>query len=71
MSKKHKNVCRTLDYIAHALIVISEITGCLSISAFLSLIGTPIELASCTVRLKIFVVPTGTKKYKSMNKKRK
>ena len=34
MSKKHKNVCRILNYIDHSLIVISTITGCVSNSVF-------------------------------------
>ena len=34
MSKKHKKVCRTLNYIKHSLVVISTITGCVSIPAF-------------------------------------
>ena len=39
MSKKHKKVCRVLNYIDHSLIVISTITGSVSISAFASLAG--------------------------------
>ena len=39
MSKKHKNVSRILNYIEHLLTLISTITGCVSISAFASLVG--------------------------------
>ena len=42
MSKKHKKVCRVLNYIDHLLIVISTITGCVSVSTFASLVGIPI-----------------------------
>ena len=45
ISKKHKTICRVLDYIDHSLIVISTITGCVSISAFASLVGIPIVTA--------------------------
>ena len=38
MSKKHKKVCGALNYIDHSLIVISTITGCVSISPFASLL---------------------------------
>ena len=41
MSKKQKKVCIVLNYIDDSLIVISTITGCISISAFASLIGIP------------------------------
>ena len=71
MSKKHKKICVNLNYIAQSLIIISEITGCVSISACPSLIGTPIEITIPTVGLKISVVIAGIKKYKSMNKKRR
>ena len=39
MSKKHKKICKFLNYIDHLRIVISTITGCVSISAFASLVG--------------------------------
>ena len=39
MSKKHKKVCATLNYIEHFLILGSTITGCVSISSFASLVG--------------------------------
>ena len=37
MSKKHKKVCRVLSYIDNSLIVISTITGCVSIPELLLL----------------------------------
>ena len=42
MINKHKKVCGILNYIDHLLIVISTITGCISISAFACLVGIPI-----------------------------
>ena len=36
MSKKHKKVCRVLNYIDHFLIVISTTTRCVSFYAFAS-----------------------------------
>ena len=46
MSKKHKKFFRVLNYIDHSLIVISTITGCVSISAFASLVCIPLGMAS-------------------------
>ena len=46
ISKKHKKVCRTLNYIEHFLILASTITGCVSISAFSSLVGIRIAIIS-------------------------
>ena len=71
MSKKHKIVCRVLNYIDHSIIVISTITGCVSISAFASLVGIPIGITSFAIGLKICVITAGIKKYKSIKKKKK
>ena len=66
ISKKHKKVCVSLNYIEHFLILASTITGCVSISAFASLIGIPIGITSSAIGLKICAITTGTKKYKSI-----
>ena len=71
MSKKHKKDRRVLNYIEHSLIAISTITGCVSISAFASLVGIPIGIASSTIGLKICVLTAGIKKYKSIIKEKK
>ena len=71
MSKKHKKVCRLLNYIDHSLIVISTITGYVSISDFTSLVGIHIGIASSTIGLKICVITAGIKRYKSIIKKKK
>ena len=60
-----------MNYIEHLLIIISTITGCVSISAFASLVGIPIGIASSTIGLKICVITAGIKKYKSIIKKKK
>ena len=71
MSKKHKNVFRVLNYIEHLLILISTVTGCVSIFAFASLVGIPIGITSSVIGLKICVITAGIKKYKSIKKKKK
>ena len=63
---------RVLDYIdiiSH--IAISPITGCVSISAFASLVGIPIGITISETELKTSVITAGIKKYKSMIKKKK
>ena len=71
MSKKHGKLCIILNYIEQLLIVTFRITGCISISAFASLIGIPIGIASSTIRLKICLITAGIKTYKSKIKKKK
>ena len=44
MSREHKKICATLNYMEHFLILASPITGCISISAFASLLVIPIGI---------------------------
>ena len=71
ISKKHKNICTTLNYIKHFPILASTITGCISISTFTSLIGIPIGITSSAIGLKIWTITTGIEKYQSIIKKKK
>ena len=71
MSKKHKKVCTTLNYIEHFLILASTITWYISISVFASLLGIPIGITSSVIGLKICAIAAGIKKYKSRIKKKK
>ena len=71
MSKNHKKDFRILNYIDHSLIAISTITGCVSISAFTSLVGIRTGITSSVIGLKVCVIIAGTKKYKSINRKKK
>ena len=68
---KRKTIWRALNYIDHGLIIISTITGFVSISAFASLVGITIESTSSAMELKICVITAGIKNYKSVNKKKK
>ena len=73
MSKKHKKVCTTLNYIEpwpkamieHFLILASTITGCISIAAFASL------QTSSAIGFKNCAITTGIKRCKSIIKKKK
>ena len=62
MSKKYKKNCTTLNYIENFLILVSAITGCVSISVFAFLIGIPIGIASSAIGLKICVTTAGITK---------
>ena len=70
ISKKHKNVSATLNYIEHFLILGSAITGCVSIFAFTSLGGIPIGITSSAIELKTCVITVGIKKCKSIIKEK-
>ena len=71
MSKNYKKVCTTLSHIEHFVILASIITGCISISAFASLLGLPIGITSSAIELKTCAITAGIKRYKSIIKKNK
>ena len=66
MSRKHKRVCTILNYIEHFVILASIISGCISISAFASLLGIPVRIMSSAIGIKICAIAAGIKRYKSI-----
>ena len=66
ISKNHKKVCTTLNFIENVPILGSAITGCVSISAFASLVGIPIGITSSAIGLKTCAITAAIKKYKSI-----
>ena len=71
MSRKHKMVCATLNYIEHFLILGSIIARYISISVFTSLFGILLGITSSAIRLKICTTTVESKKYWSIIKKKK
>ena len=49
MSKKHKKIATTLNYIEHFLNLVSAITRFISMSTFTSLIAIPMGITSSTI----------------------
>ena len=71
MSKKHEKVYVVLNYIEDLLVLISTVSGCVSICNFAPLVGFPIGIPNSAIGLKICVIPAGIKRYKSIIKKKK
>ena len=71
MSEKYKKICKYLNYIEHMLILASTVSGCISISAFASLVAFPVGITSSAAGMKIFAITAGIKNYKSVIKKKK
>ena len=69
ISKKHKKACMTLGCVELLLILASTVTRCASISAFASLVGVPVSIASSAATIKICIIATEIKTYKSIVKK--
>ena len=70
MSEKHKMTCKYLNYVEHLLILGSTVTGCVSISAFASLVCIPVGFPISAVVIKICAIIAGIKNYKSIMKKK-
>ena len=68
MRKKQKNVCTDLNCFEHFLILAAA--GCISISAFAFWIHVFIGITSFAIKLKVFAMASGIKKYKSIIKKK-
>ena len=75
MSKKHEKVCMVLIFIEHLFILVSTVTGCVSICGFASLVGVSIGIPNlykkCKFIIKIYALTAVIKKYKSIIKKKK
>ena len=69
ISKKHKKISTTLNYIEYLLISTSVVTKCVSNSAFDFLVGILVGATSPAVGLKICAITAGVKKYESIIKK--
>ena len=62
MSKKYKKTCKYLNYGENLLILASTVTGCVSISAFASLVAIPAGITSSALGIKICPITAGIKK---------
>ena len=71
MSEKYRKTCKYLNYVEHLLILASTVTGCVSISAFASLVCVYVGIASSAIGINICEITAGIKKYKSIIKKKK
>ena len=65
MSEKYKKKSNYLIYVQHFLILVSTVTGCVSTSAFASLVFVIVGITSFGAEIIICAVTAGIKKYKS------
>ena len=70
VGKKHKYVWTDLNYIEQLLILVSTITGFISIFNFAFLVGIPVGVGSSATGLKVCTITAVIKTYKSMIKKK-
>ena len=46
MCEKYKKTCKYFNYVEHLLILVSTVTGCVSIFAFVLLVCVPVGIPS-------------------------
>ena len=61
ISEKYKKTCKYLNYVEHLLILVSTVTGCVSISTFASVVCVPVGSMSSAVGIKICSITGGIK----------
>ena len=71
MSEKYNKTNKYLNYAENLLILSSIITGCVSISAYVSLVDINLSITSFLVGINICAIIAGIRKYKSIIKKKK
>ena len=71
MSERYKKTCKYSNYVELLLILVSTVTGCVSVPAFASLVRVPVGITSSAVGIKIWAITAGIRKYKSTIKKKK
>ena len=71
MSENYKNTRKYLYYVENLLILFWTVTGCVSSSAFASLVCVPVGITSSAVGTEICAITAGIRKYKSVIKKKK
>ena len=70
LSKKYKNICKTLNYIDHLPIEFPQLLYVFPFLLWLFLVGIPIGIKTSATEL-IFLITAGIKKDKSINKTKK
>ena len=69
LSEKYKKTWKYLNYVEKLLILSTTVTGCISISAFASLVCVLVGITNSAIGIKICAITAGIKKYKSVVKK--
>ena len=70
MSEKYKKTYKYLNFFENFLILVSVVTGCVSIYAFASLLCVPVRITSSAIGIKICAITAGIKNYQSIIKRK-
>ena len=70
MNEKYQKTCKYLNYVEHLLILVSTVTGCVSIFQLHHKFVFLLVITSSAVGIKICAITAGITKYKSILKKK-
>ena len=59
ISVKYKKTCKYSNYVEHLLILVSTVTGCVSVSTFASLVFVLVGITSSAVGIKMCAITAG------------
>ena len=71
MNEKHKKTRKYLNFVEQLLILVSTVTGCVSISASASLVAVPLGITGSAEGMKGCAITAGINKYKSITMKKR
>ena len=63
-------MCTVLNYAKHFLVLVSDVSSCISIFVLASLVVAPLGIATSAIGLKMNALTAGIKSYQSIIKKK-
>ena len=71
ISEKHKKTCKYLNQVEKLLILISAVTGCISVYVFSSLVCVAVGITNSPIGIQNFAITAEIKNYKLIIKKKR
>ena len=71
LKKQSRNVRTTVSYIDYFIIIVSAVTGYISIAGFVSFLSIAIGIMSSAIELKICTISAGIKKLSQLLRKKR
>ena len=70
VSEKYEKKCKYLNHVEDLLILVSTVTGCVSISAFASFLCVPVYITSSALGIKMCAITAGIKRISQLSRKK-
>ena len=70
VSEKYEKKCKYLNHVEDLLILVSTVTGCVSISAFASFLCVSVYITSSALGIKMCAITAGIKRISQLSRKK-